>query len=164
MNKQKTAFFDMDGTIVAPVFQYEGRTVTGLPKDQWIALCEQQRESTYKNCPVVQPTLKYALDLTHNGWETKILTIALSKGEELAKRQWLSENYRQRRFHEIVFVKTPDEKIEYILEYAKSNGLNPDDCLLVEDDLNTIFKANTAGIKTMHLSHVISAVYDAAKE
>ena len=160
---QRTAFFDMDGTLVAPLFRtQDGTMVTGFPGAEWAAFCDGARERAYDDCATVLPVMSYAVGLKSSGWDVRILTISTCPGEEVAKKDWLSRKGRHLTFSGIDFAKDPAGKIRIILDYAAANGLEPDDCLLVEDDLNTVLLANAAGIRTMHLSHVVTGAYDAA--
>ena len=160
---RRTAFFDMDGTLVAPLFKtQDGTMVTGLPGDEWAAFCDRTREHAYDDCPTVLPVMSYAVGLATSGWNVRILTIHLCEAEKLAKKEWLSRKGRHLTFSAIDFARDREDKVRIILDYAASNGLKPDDCLLVEDDLTTVLLAAEAGIRTMHLSNVIAGGYDVA--
>lgn len=162
--KKKVAFFDIDGTIVAPLFRTdsgEGNYVLGFRKPEWIKFCNERQESAYADCMTVHKIMNIASALHIEGWDVKILTVTMSPGEKVAKLRWFDYNNHssftsEPLFSEIIFVGSPEEKIKYIEDYVKSNEMNPKDCILIEDDIGTVWGCQHLGISAFHLSHVLA--------
>lgn len=163
--KKKVAFFDMDGTIVAPFFRTNsggGNYVLGFRKPEWIKFCNEHQETAYADCMIVPKTMKFASTLHSEGYDVKILTVTMSPGERVAKLHWFDHNKLstfkdEPIFSEIIFVGSPEEKIKYIEDYIKANKINPKDCILVEDDIGTVWGCQHLGITALHLSHLLAA-------
>lgn len=156
---KKTAFFDFDGTLVAPVFDAGKKKKPGFPFEEWkdrLKTCPD----AYEGSAVVVPILSYAMRLRACGWDLKILTGAGEDGSVDAKKQYIARQKLDGMFPEIVPVTRGHDKIEYILAYAAANGLTPSDCVLVDDDYPVVVQAAAAGISALHLSHVVAENYD----
>lgn len=156
---KKTAFFDFDGTIAAPVFDVGEKKTPGFPFGEWKTYVSENPDAYCDTVPVI-PVLSYAIRLHACGWDLKILTGTNSDNSEHTKRKWLEDTEFAWLFSEIVPVKKQSDKVGYVLEYARNNGLAPADCLVVDDNYVTVIAATAAGISAMHVSHVIAGNYD----
>lgn len=159
----KVAFFDFDGTLVAPIFETDGVRRIGFPPDVW-ATYTQENVNAYKDCVPIPAVVEYAEPLRSIGWDTQILTVIQDEGEEIAKANCIFNLELSTLFRILNCVRSREEKIEYILNYANKENILPGDCMLVEDDLNLLFDCTAQGIRTMHVSHIITQCYDASKE
>lgn len=156
---KKTAFFDFDGTLVAPVFGAGGKKTPGFPLEDWKARLAENPDA-YGNSAVVVPVLSYAMRLRACGWDLKILTGAGKDGSADAKKRYIAEQKIDWIFPEIIPVASGRDKTAYILSYAAGQGLTPSDCLLLDDDYPVIVQAAAAGIQALHISHVVAENYD----
>lgn len=110
----------------------------------------------------VPKTMKLASALRAEGYDVKILTVTMSPGERVGKLHWFDNNNHntfndEPIFSEIIFVESPEEKIKYIEDYIKANEITPKDCILVEDDIGTVWGCQHLGITAFHLSHLLAA-------
>lgn len=156
---KKTAFFDFDGTLVAPVFGAGGKKTPGFPLEDWKARLAENPDA-YGNSAIVIPVLSYAMRLRACGWDLKILTGAGKDGSADAKKRYIAEQKIDWIFPEIIPVASGRDKTAYILSYAAGQGLTPSDCLLLDDDYPVIVQAAAAGIQALHISHVVAENYD----
>lgn len=156
---KKTAFFDFDGTLVAPVFETGEKKMPGFPLEDWKARLTENPDA-YGNSAIVIPVLSYAMRLRTCGWDLKILTGAGKDGAAGAKKRHIAAQKLDWIFPEIVPVANGRDKVAYILAYAADNGLSPSDCVLVDDDYPVVVQAAAAGISALHLSHVVAENYD----
>lgn len=156
---KKTAFFDFDGTLIAPVFNTGEKKKPGFPFDEWKARITTDPD-TYESSAVVVPVLSYAMRLRACDWDLKILTDAGKDGSVGAKKRHIAAQKLDWIFPEIVPVANGRDKVAYILAYAADNGLSPSDCVLVDDDYPVVVQAAAAGISALHLSHVVAENYD----
>lgn len=155
--EKKVAFFDMDGTLVAPVFGKDsGDIVFGFPEQEWIEFCNKRRETAYELCPTLGPIIDRARVFRKNGYDVKILTVALSEGEQIAKRTLVRKRAWDQIFSDIIFVPNVDAKISYIRNYISENDINPINCVLIEDSFSTVLKSIPLGISAYHISHIIN--------
>ena len=157
---QKTAFFDMDCTITAPIFHLENSTTPGFFKSNWPEFCNKEQTGAYKNCVPVEQVIKYAKYLQAAGWDVKLLTVVLSEGEKPAKITWLDDHNLQNLFSEVIFVNESSKKIPHIINYADTNGLALNDCMLIEDNYIAVLQAHTAGIQALHTCHIFAGIQD----
>lgn len=161
--EKKVAFFDMDGTIVAPCFATEpgdGNYVLGFNKPDWIEYCNKHQESAYNICIPVSFIINFASSLRDEGYDVKILTVTMSPGEQVAKLHWFNNNSIYKSiFSEVIFVPSAEEKVKYVEEYIKSNEVVPNNCTLVEDDIGTVWSSQRLGINALHISHILVGYY-----
>lgn len=158
---KKTAFFDFDGTLIAPIFTTpDGETTIGFLGDKYREFMDKSDIHTYDRCRIVIEVLAYAMRLRHAmDWDVKILTTGLSQGERRTKTEFTKQNLNA-VFDEVLFVDKASDKPEYILNYAKQHGLNPSDCLLVEDNYLALLRAAELGIRVMSVSHILTEAYE----
>lgn len=159
MYKPKRAFVDIDGTILAPMFQRDGGdTCICFPEQEWIAFCEARKHLAYEHCVPVQKVIRYAEALRQQHWEVGTLSAALSDGERLAKRYWLECQGLRSIFTSVNFVNSPQEKIAFMQQSARSWSIPENEqknhFLLVDDDLSLIIAATRAGFAAFHTSHI----------
>ena len=152
----KIAFFDMDGTITAPRFLDDGKPVVGFNLERWIEHCETQREHAYDHCGMQKTTIDFARKLKTEGYELRILTVAMSEGERVAKRHFIAERGLSMLFDSIMFVGSDDAKTPTILAVAFERGIDPSCCMLVEDHYYNCLRAHDAGIRAVHISNIIA--------
>lgn len=160
MNAPKTAFFDVDGTLAAPVYRENGRAVTGFLGKAWTRYCDGARERTYDDVPLVEPVVAFALRLLAAGWDIKVLTVTLSDGERVAKSAWLENKRIADMFSQTIFVPSDRDKMQYLRDYVARMGVAPSDCLLVEDSYANVLEANAIGMRTAHVSHIAAGMAD----
>lgn len=150
------AWFDFDGTLCAPIFQNEEKTVFGFGRNDWVKFCEREGTAAYNNCVLMEPVIQYARALREGGFHLGVLTAKFSMGEEAAKRAWLKTHALDNLFEEVVFVRHPAEKIPFMLQYATQNQYRPDQIVLIEDLYDTVLCAISAGMVGIHTSHIIT--------
>lgn len=152
----KTAWFDMDGTVVSPYFMHDGRPRIGFPPAHWRQFCRDNGDHAYDLCRPVGRVVRFARRLKELGYETRILTITLTPEERSAKVKWLSDHPDvASAFEEILFAASPDDKLR-IIERAHGDDREPGSAVIVEDDYNTIYMASETWIVPVHVSHVLT--------
>ena len=152
----KTAWFDMDGTIVAPRFRTREGMRVGFPPAQWREFCRQAGFHAYADCLPVPPVVAFADELKRLGYSTRILTVTLSDEEKDAKRYWLNAHLDVRdRFDGIIFAENPADKIR-IIKAEHGQDRKPGSAVLIEDDYNTLYLAMNAWIVPLHVSHILT--------
>lgn len=156
---RKTAFFDFDGTLAAPVFETGGKKTPGFPFENWKEYLSKNPDAYMSSAPVL-PVMAYAIRLRACGWDLKVLTGTNRDGSEQAKQKWLDETGFAWLFSGVIPVDGQPEKVRRVLEYAAGHGLAPSDCLVVDDNYVTVVTAEAAGIPAVHVSHVIARNYD----
>lgn len=157
--EKKILYVDMDGTIVAPVFKTRNGTALGFPTERWIQFCNEAREAAYDHCLPMRPILERVEKMVANGYDARILTVALSEGERIGKKSWLQKNPGHARlFSEIIFLDHIEEKVPYIMGQLKLEGVKPLNCTVIDDHYQTVLAAIEAGINGLHISHLIAPV------
>lgn len=156
--ERKVAFFDMDGTLVAPLFKDKsGKMVVGFPEAEWIEFCNERKGAAYDDCLPMYNIINCAKQLIAKGYVVEILTVTLSDGENLAKRHWVDNNPEYKSiFSDVICVPDEHSKIEYITDYLHRNNISPHNCILVEDSFSTVLKAIPLGINAIHISHILT--------
>lgn len=155
----KTAYFDIDGTLCAPIFKTDDGFTPCFPDKEWQTYCEAHPQDAYQYCQPVGPVLTYAVRLIAHGYRAEILSVVLSDSERTAKIKWLANrHFTPDIFRNSTFATCPDDKIAYILQ---QHGDDLKSVVLVEDDFMTCIKAQSAGIKVVHISHILTGTADA---
>lgn len=149
----KLVFFDMDGTLCAPRFYVDGKTVGGMSDTAWLQYCEKNGEDTYRFCKPVPVVTEYAQQSKAHGAKVYILSTSWSEQESAAKRKWTEQNFPG-LFTEVILTAKDDEKLPIIRKIAEKEGVSLGDCELVEDTYATVLAAIAAGIKGTHVSHL----------
>lgn len=155
---KKLAFFDMDGTLVAPRFWTGDKMIYTFPKQEWIDYCNERKEAAYAHCELLWPIIKY-MNSIKKEYVPCILTVTCSHGEELAKTDFIQHHFELNPVEHVYFVHSDDEKFDVIKEKMEKHGLSPADVMLVEDNLYSVMKANELGYKGIHVSHIIASLY-----
>ena len=152
----KLAFFDVDGTLSAPLYIDEnGKKVIGFTPDGWSSFCKRAGEDGYKYCGIIPGVKEYARRLQQEGCLLFVLTSHLEEEETIAKRKFVGERYPG-FFTDFFFVREDLEKVTVIMEVAKKYGVKPSDCALIEDTLNTLLYAHAQGIQAIHISNILA--------
>ncbi|MCM1223250.1 MAG: hypothetical protein NC548_53240 [Lachnospiraceae bacterium] len=159
--EKKVAFFDMDGTLIAPYFKTDnGQTVIGFMESEWIEFCNKRKEASYDYCIPMRRMLDVAKEMHDKGYDVKILTVTLSEGEVLAKKYWAKNNSAYCSiFSDVICVPNEDSKIEYIKSYIEDNNITPRNCILVEDSFSTVLKAIPLDINALHISNIYACLH-----
>ena len=148
-------FFDVDGVLSVPRYLIGGRMTIGTTSENWKAYCRLHGDDTYEFCHGVGPVRAYAEKRKAEGARLFVLSAVICEEEERAKDKFVERCYPG-LFESCHYVYEASEKIPFILNMAEKEGVSAADCELVEDNLDILFAANTAGITPMHLSMLIS--------
>lgn len=62
-------------------------------------------------------------------------------------------------FDDIYAVEHDDDKVRFILKKAAELGIEPSDCELVEDTYRILLQTVTEGIKSTHITTILTAGY-----
>lgn len=149
----RLAFFDMDGTLCAPRFYVNGKTLHGMSDQEWLTYCEKNGEDGYRFCKPVPMVTEYAQGLRDRGAKLYVLSTSWTEWEDAAKRKFIAQNYPG-LFEEVRTVRGDAEKLPVIRETAEKEGVRLDECELVEDTYSTVLAAIVAGIRGTHVSHI----------
>ena len=151
----RLVFFDVDGVLSVPRYLIGGRMTIGTTSAKWKAYCELHGEDTYEYCYGVGPVRAYAEKCKAEGARLFVLSAVICEEEAIAKDKFIARCYPG-LFESCHYVHEASEKVGFILETAEKEGVPASSCELVEDNLDILFAANTAGITPMHLSMLIS--------
>lgn len=161
-NLTKLVFFDVDGVLSVPRYDIGGRMTIGTTSEKWAEYCRIHGEDAYEYCAGVGPVRSYAVRRKQEGARLFVLSAVSCKEEIWAKDKFVERLYPG-LFEACFYVNDPADKIPFILKKAEEEKLPVGDCELVEDNLDVLFGANTAGITPMHLSMLIDeGILDAA--
>ena len=150
----KLAFFDMDGTLCAPRFYVNGKTVGGMSDEAWLAFCEKNGEDTYRFCKPVPIVTEYAQKLRDHGAKIYVLSTSQTSWEKAAKQKFVKQNYADGFFTEVIAVEHDEDKLPVIRKVAEKEGVRLEDCELVEDTYATVLAAIVTGIRGTHISQI----------
>ena len=152
----KLAFFDIDGTLAAPLFlSPEGRPVVGFSDEEWVAYCEREKEASYDHCRPVPQIREYAESLKGQGATLYVLTASCGEEEDRAKDLFIGRQFPG-LFHSVICVRHDREKIDVIRKEAGKAGVEMGDCELIEDTFDTVLLAHVAGVKAVHVSNILA--------
>lgn len=152
------AYFDMDGTITAPM--YRDLTNPSLvrpffPVDEWIEYFDRPGNSRFSLCPILQPTVDLAIKLKSAGVRTEVLTAVNSKKEAGAKEMFLDRHrLMERAFDGITFVSSRNEKLSRMRKLMSTHG--PGYAAMIEDDMYLLMELQMLGIICVHTSHIFT--------
>lgn len=152
----KVAFFDIDGTLSAPVYLDNAEFVIGFDLDGWAKYCAREKEKTYMYCPVVQEVVDFARILKSKGYSLHVLSVSTGENENKAKRQFIKDNHLDEIFDSYIFVETDDSKLDVMESYANEHNLPFSHCMLVEDRFDTVLKAHVKGFRGVHISNIFT--------
>lgn len=151
----KLCFFDIDGTLVVPLYKDKnGNTVVGFTDEEWFEYCEKSSPEGYKYCKPVMPVIRYARQRKEEGARLFVLSTAQSLGEIESKKHYINENFPG-LFEGVLTVDKDSQKIEIMNKMAMDAGVEVKECELVEDTYANILKANDAGFTATHISSLV---------
>lgn len=148
----------MDGTIVAPIFEINGRFKTSLDEDEWQAFFREHGDKGYENCVPVQPVINFAQKLRNAGWNVKILTIANTDPERSAKWACFRNMKLGQIFSDMYFVSSTRNKTLFIHDYMQVHHLKPEACMYIDDNIQTLTNIQALGCRTIHVSHITAGL------
>ena len=151
----RRVFFDVDGTLSVPRYDMGGELTIGSTSEEWAAYCRLHGDDTYEFCTGVGPVRAYAEKLKAEGVPIYVLSAVICEEEARAKDKFVGRVYPG-LFEACYYVYDPAEKVDFIRKKAEEWGVPLSSCELVEDNLDILFAANTAGIRPMHLSMLIA--------
>lgn len=150
----RLAFFDVDGTLSAPRYYIDGVMQIGGTARTWIDYCRVHGDDSYEYCYGVKPVREHAEELKKEGVRLFVLSSVMSDYEGPAKTKFVKRVYPD-LFEDFFYVHEDDQKLTVIREIAAGEGVSLSECELVEDTLNTLFKAASIGIVPMHVSMLV---------
>lgn len=154
-NSQKPiAFFDMDGTLVAPFFLGNGEPAGGFPAQDWMEYCRRFQTGAYDDAFILWPIIRLARDLEAAGCEIRVLTVVLCPEEAAAKLAWREKAGLRKLFHDIKFIDNDDEKIAIVSESAKSGRHT----ILVDDRYDVVLRALANGVHAISVSQAFAGL------
>ena len=151
---ERLVFFDVDGVLSVPRYPINGRMTIGTTSEAWIEYCRIHGEDTYAYCTGVAPVRAYAEKLRREGARLFVLSAIACEEEGIAKDKFIDRLYPG-MFESCHYVYHAEDKIPFILRFAEERRIPAASCTLVEDNLDILFIANTAGITPMHISMLI---------
>ena len=136
-------FFDVDGTLSSPCYNVDGKLQIGMSDEKW-AWCK----------PVPQ-VKDYAIKAKAAGAKLYVLTTSGTQIETIAKKKFLDEKYPG-IFDDVYSVLHDDDKCPFILNKAAQLNATPQECELVEDTYRILLQTVVAGIKSTHISTILT--------
>ena len=152
---EKLVFFDVDGVLSVPRYLIGGRMTIGTTNEMWKAYCRIHGADTYEYCVGIRAVRAYAEKLKAEGARLFVLSAVACEDEARAKDKFIARLYPG-LFEENIYVDDAPDKVPYILKRAEELGVPVSSCELVEDNLELLFVANTAGIIPTHLSMLVA--------
>ena len=151
----RLAFFDVDGTLSAPVYLVDGKYGPGMPGDDWVRYCVKYGADAYQWCKFIPAVKAYALKLKKAGARLFVLTSVETSFETEAKHKFI-DTYYPGIFEKVISVSKDEYKFIVIDEMAKITGYALEECELVEDTFSTVLDVSLKGIKATHISDIVS--------
>lgn len=148
-------FFDVDGTLSAPCYNVDGKLQIGMSDEKWAWYCEHYGKDAYRWCRPVPQVKEYAKRAKADGARLFVLTTSGTQIETIAKEKFLEDNYPG-MFDGVYSVLHDDDKCPFILEKAEEFGVTPQECELVEDTYRILLQTVVAGIKSTHISTILT--------
>ena len=157
MEKIKTVFFDVDGVLSAPNYFDKdlGKCTIGFSDKVWLEFLEENKEDSYKDCKVPTYIISFINDLITKGITLYVLSSVENELEAKAKTKFLNHNFKD-IFKRYRYVRTDDQKIEFIKDFCRDYDMNLDECMLVDDTYMLLLKAHCEGIKAVHIANILA--------
>jgi FMN phosphatase YigB (HAD superfamily) len=151
----KLIFVDIDGTSSAPVYMVDGKPQIGMSDEAWDPFCREKGDDSYEYCEPV-PALKAFLEEQKAlGNRIFILTVVYNDHEPGAKQKFVDKNYPG-IFEKVISVGSEDEKIGTMKEYAEKEGVQYEDCILIDDTYALLLRTLCAGFGAVHITNICS--------
>lgn len=133
LNSNMLVVFDLDGTL--GIYEMGKRYHAAVENSQWQNYLRKVHPyDTMRPIPQMQMFIKdKGLDKIY------VCSIAHTKEEEAQKMDFVKREYNIPESH-IRFVRSSDEKVDYMKELAFVNGIMPYDIAMVEDTVQTLDK------------------------
>lgn len=148
-------FFDVDGTLSSPCYNVDGKLQIGMSDEKWAWYCDHYREDAYRWCKPVPQVKDYAIKAKAAGAKLYVLTTSGTQIETIAKKKFLDEKYPG-IFDNVYSVLHDDDKCPFILNKAAQLNATPQECELVEDTYRILLQTVVAGIKSTHISTILT--------
>ncbi len=155
----KYAFFDVDGTLASPCYMFDGKLAIATDDERWAKYCADMGEDGYKWCRPVTQTGEYAKKLKDQGAKLFILTASSSAPETASKWKFVNTHFPG-LFEDIFTVEHDHEKCPLILKKAALFGAAPEECEIVEDTFRILFETVVAGIRSTHITTILTGLTD----
>ena len=97
----------------------------------------------------------YAIKAKAAGAKLYVLTTSGTQIETIAKKKFLDEKYPG-IFDDVYSVLHDDDKCPFILNKATQLNATPQECELVEDTYRILLQTVVAGIKSTHISTILT--------
>ena len=149
----KIYFFDIDGVLSVPIYNYNGKEQCCMPDESWHALTEGNIDS-YALCQTLPSVLQYIEDIKNEDVILAVLSTETIENCKSTKVNFVERHYPN-TFDAIFFVNKDLEKIDAIRIYAKQMNVPLGNCYLIEDTLKTLIAATTAGINPVHITNIV---------
>ena len=153
----KAMFIDVDWTLSSPCYRVDGKFQIGMSDVQWADYCKVNGEDTYEWCRPVMQVKEYAMKAKANGTRLYVLTTSGTEIETVAKRRFI-DRYYSGMFDDIYAVEHDDDKVKFILKKAVELGIELGDCELVEDTYRILLQTVTEGIKSTHITTILTGI------
>ena len=155
-NYGKYIFFDVDGVLSAPCYYDEKNKeyCIGFDDDTWHEFLASYKEDAYKDCKAIDIMYRF-IDCLEEDVNRYVLSSVENKDEANAKIKFLDNQYPD-LFKAYYFVKTDDEKIKHIIDFAAENDIDIKDCTLVDDTYMLLLKAHNNGIRAIHIANILA--------
>ena len=152
----KYIFFDVDGVLSAPCYydKENDEYTIGFDDDSWHDFLAQYKQDAYKDCKAPHYIFEF-IDQLPKDITKYVLSSVENEDEANAKIKFLDNNYPD-IFDGYYFVKTDDDKIKHIIDFAKENNIDISECSLVDDTYLLLLKAHNKGIRAIHISNVLA--------
>lgn len=150
----KAAFFDMDGTLSVPIYPVGDRYQPCMTDEQWHNFNEKYNVESYSWCKPVYCVKRYAEKLKAQGAKLYVLTGVHTDYEVMGKREFTNVHY-EGLFEELIPVRSDAEKIPYMMNYCKKNGIQYSECELIEDTFKNVIEAICSGFEAKHVTNIL---------
>ena len=151
----KIIFFDFDGTISVPNYRNtDGQLVMAFKNGGWKDYVLETTPDTFRDCRPVKPVLRYASECKDQGCLIYVLTAATGPEEVAGKAKFLQQHCPG-LFDDLLWVSSPEDKLDRMKEIAATHGLTLSDCALVEDSFATLIYVMHYGVEPIHVSSLV---------
>ncbi len=149
----KYAFFDIDGTLSIPIYNINGKIKCGC-EEEWWKNQNDIDDNTYRLCRTPKQIKLFIEDLIKNNVKCFVLSTEKHESAKQNKIRFINERYSE-IFTNIFFVEKDDDKIDFLLNFAKENNVDNTDIYYLDDAFSLCIKASCEDINAHHISEFL---------
>ena len=155
----KLAFFDLDGTLAIPRYEYNDKIRPGVSEKTWERI--SMDVNVYKDCGIPKAVREFVNELYYNSAIVYVVTQETWAPAFKAKLKFLTDNYPVISPDNVYYAVDNIDKYRLIEAlYIKAYGewdppLHKSNVFYLDDDYNMVLKMNNARYDAHHISEFL---------